>query len=983
MPGNLVNTLYPPQVNTFLPAFVNTQDATIYFSISQYNSSTDIQRVHISLVNQLNNENALNNLSGVIFSPLNFDEASGMYFAVIPTTAVKGNQFNINQFYKVQLRFDTYNGDVPNTDREITSYLLQNQIYFSEWSSVCLIKPILEPHIELRQFDTYTGDSTITFNKGIIPISGKIFFGDNSVVETETLQSFQIQIVEEYVDNVVLQSPVIYTGDSIDPNDINYRIDLQGLNTEDDTRFRLRIIATTKNQYILKQEWNFQISEFLDDESFDPEITAEMDNDEGIATISVRNVQTVFGTIYIKRASSIDNFQNWEDFYIAQVAGDIDLTLEDNTVSSLVWYRYSIQMENIVGALTRVYRSNIIMPEFYEAIFSRGKQQLKIQYNYNISNFKPVVNRAKIDTLGGRFPKFAENAILNYKQFSISGLISSEADVHEKFLNKEDYFDDNYQRYEIYKQDFGVTDLVRNEYQDYVIGDSIYSGYLTTTQNDWLWEREFREEVMKWLNDGEPKLYRSMAEGAMVVMLTDISLTPNATLGRRLYSFSATVYEVAEATSLETLDSLGVFEIRRPETGIGGGEIDPEPEYVEVLKVGQLYQYQVTHNNNIISDILRDLQIEYGAISGSGEDMIFDSANVLSDKIPDEITLKSVKIFFHNKPNIYLPSTTGGSQNLILVRDPANYSADQRSRMMLGYTFNVGTTASDGRNLIFVNQKGYHQLPDNLDITHLSFDNIVNDSGPGDTVTIEYVIVYKEKNNTSTIISGQSVDRTVVGQEEGVFDYEEYIGEQIRSKYNFVKTGEYYQRMQYWRGICLDVEPFAIAHIKYYREDEYNDYIVGETGVLHMLKDVSVQDLCFKGRRMKEQPLSRQRFLEDWEYVLDKSVTDGEGEENNSLFWNEDRSKPVNIVSNNVLQEDLSNQWEIVINNNASGNIYFEAVPNPQRNTVYKINEELKIYYKDQWFDFEETSIEGVGIAHVPIEGMINYYGNVIRSDYS
>ena len=88
-------------------------------------------------------------------------------------------------------------------------------------------------------------------------------------------------------------------------------------------------------------------------------------------------------------------------------------------------------------------------------------------------------------------------------------------------------------------------------------------------------------------------------------------------------------------------------------------------------------------------------------------------------------------------------------------------------------------------------------------------------------------------------------------------------------------------------------------------------------------------------------------------------------------------------VFNNVLQEHLSNQWEIVINNNVSGNIYFEAVPNPQRNTVYKINEELKIYYKDQWFDFEETSIEGVGIAHVPIEGMINYYGNVIRSDYS
>lgn len=923
MPRTLLNTLYPPQISTFQSAFINTSDAVVYFSLSPYNSSSSIQRVHISLQNQLNNENALNNATGILISDLRYDTASGLYYIVIPVTSVVGGQFNINQYYKVQIRFDSYDGEVPTEEKQLNSYLLDYQTYFSEWSSVCLIKPILQPNIQLRTFDTYEGENTISFNKGIIPISGKVFFGDNSVVETETLQSYKIQILKKDSEDVVLSSPTIYTGDNLNPNDINYRIDLQGINTDDEVEFRLRVSIVTKNQYSTSKTYNFQIAEFLEEETFDPTLEVTMNDEEGIATLHITNVQTIFGTVYIKRGSSLDNFTTWEEIRVEKIAGPIDLTIEDNTVTSLVWYRYSIQMENSRGALTNVYRSNVFMPRFYDAIISRGETQFKVLYNYSISSFKPVVNRSKIDTLGGRYPKFAENAILNYKQFSISGLISSEADVHQKFLNKRNYFSDNWNRYEVYKQDTGVTDLVRNDYSDWFGEENIYDDYLTTTKDDWLWEREFREEAIKWLNDGEPKLYRSMTEGTMAVMLTDINLTPNATLGRRIWNFTATVYEIAEADSLSTLDSLGIFEVIRPEesTGSGGGSgsIDPEPEYVEVVKVGQLYQYTITDKNNILSVILQDLKTKYGG--------------VLDDKDPDDLYLKDVKIFFHNQPNVYLQI----GQNLMLVENPgeSSWSDDQRDRMMLGYVFNVTTSASEGNSLFFVNQKGYYQLPDKLDITGLSFDRI------GDVVTIEYVMVYKEKNNVSTIISGSSVDRTVIGQESGVFKPEQYLGEQIRAKYNFVKTGEYYQRMQYWRGICLDVEPFAIAHIQYYKDDDYNDYVVGETGVLHLLKNFSIQDMCFLGRRMKKRAYDRQPFLEEWEFVLDSES----GEEDSEKYTSTSQIKK------------------------------------PKRNVVYNINDSLKIYYKDEWYDFEEKA-EDTGWAVVPIEGMINYYGQVVQSDY-
>jgi hypothetical protein len=53
---------------------------------------------------------------------------------------------------------------------------------------------------------------------------------------------------------------------------------------------------------------------------------------------------------------------------------------------------------------------------------------------------------------------------------------------------------------------------------------------------------------MSFLYDDTIKLYRSGAEGNILIKLMDISLTPNETLGRMVYSFSCTAYEVADST---------------------------------------------------------------------------------------------------------------------------------------------------------------------------------------------------------------------------------------------------------------------------------------------------------------------------------------------------------------------------------------------------------------------------------------------------
>lgn len=118
MASTLISTLYPPVIDTFMPAFINTTDAKVYFSISPFNNSSDIQRVHVSLQNQLNNENALKRITGILVRPLKYDTSSGLYYVVIPVTEIKGGQFNINQFYKVQIRFDNNTENVPGTGEE-------------------------------------------------------------------------------------------------------------------------------------------------------------------------------------------------------------------------------------------------------------------------------------------------------------------------------------------------------------------------------------------------------------------------------------------------------------------------------------------------------------------------------------------------------------------------------------------------------------------------------------------------------------------------------------------------------------------------------------------------------------------------------------------------------------------------------------------------------------------------------------------------
>ena len=104
--------LYPPIVMDTAPAFVRTESCKVYFSLSMYNSVTDIKNVQVSLVNQKTNASALKTSlypSGIKLTNLQYDPDKkgdyNYYIQIDPARDLEDGIFGLNQFYKVQLRF--------------------------------------------------------------------------------------------------------------------------------------------------------------------------------------------------------------------------------------------------------------------------------------------------------------------------------------------------------------------------------------------------------------------------------------------------------------------------------------------------------------------------------------------------------------------------------------------------------------------------------------------------------------------------------------------------------------------------------------------------------------------------------------------------------------------------------------------------------------------------------------------------------------
>lgn len=186
------------------------------------------------------------------------------------------------------------------------------------------------------------------------------------------------------------------------------------------------------------------------------------------------------------------------------------LLLKDLTLEQGVSYEYSIKEKIDEYKYSKRNITDSISIDFEDIYLSDNERQLKIRFDPKVSSLKNTILESKTDTIGSPYPFFFRNGTVKYKEIPISGLISYQMDEDNMF-----------------------TDNKPQTTLSWMTGENVAA------------EREFKLEVLEWLSNGKPKLFRSPTEGNYMIRLMNVSLSPNDTLSRTIHSFSATGYEIS------------------------------------------------------------------------------------------------------------------------------------------------------------------------------------------------------------------------------------------------------------------------------------------------------------------------------------------------------------------------------------------------------------------------------------------------------
>lgn len=603
-------TLYPPNVPSYVPAFVYNEACMLTFTLSDINMYVgDVQGIHISIIKQSTGKSVVNksfNISpevycatGIVILNISLEDWPSEYITYdsqgnkVYTLPLSGEfvttgddiGWGLGWIYKIQIRFSdlAYDESIGQS-----AWLNQNANHFSEWSTFCITKAIGYPRWSsfLNNID-YLSSSTLNFIAD--------YSNDDS---SEILYSYKLQLWKDewkddeegnsIFDNCYLleESEEIYTNQYYNPNQIQYNFKTKLENTYFDDEelgnmeYFLIIGYTTLNKYshsLLSfplntaipyedsiEKYNYPEGQWWIDVQYSQDaqtpvqvITADIIDTVGNSSFkSDFNNQTFIaqeeeeGRIGLKlylnddtpqtdifiitRADSKDNFQTWTDikwiFCNDTIINQLPMIF-DYTIESGVWYKYSVQTYKYneeAGMHIRGIMNTMALPVLREFEFAyligEGGRQLKLQYNNNMNSYVYNYSDSKTDTIGGKYPFITRNGNMKYRTIPINGLISFNMDEQELFTNDTELY--------IYPDIITRYQNRHQQYRDY----------------DYIKERDFREKVLAFLQDGKPKLFKSTSEGNLIIRLMQVAAQPNQSLNRMIFSFTSTGHEVADAT---------------------------------------------------------------------------------------------------------------------------------------------------------------------------------------------------------------------------------------------------------------------------------------------------------------------------------------------------------------------------------------------------------------------------------------------------
>ena len=518
----LIAKLNPPQISSKLPAFAEGK-LRIPFNLNRAVGRNQFETMSVII------RTVSTNVQKAILFSKNITPKHGAPGEYVVEFTYNDGEFQpqVGQYYKVQLAcVDT----VSNPEEPVVGY----------YSSVGVIKHTAKPRVIIRGREgdgilnntyEYTG---LYSQEGGDPTEKVYSYCFNLYDENNKLVATSgEQVHNSSTDVEVYESTDVWTlRKKLTPN-INYQIEYS---------------ITTMNGY---SDGSGKYS-VLEASTVPPNLAARLKaipnrEDAYIDLLLVGDGldKLYSGSFILLRSSSEDNYDSWYEltkFQLAQWnAQDVKQICRDYTIQQGVSYIYAIQAYNSVGLFSdrMTNEEGAVTCDFEDAFLYDGERQLKIRFNPKVSTFKSTVLETKIDTLGGQYPFIFRNGDVNYKEFAVSGLLSLVGDENNEFKTN---------------IPAGFAQAAREE------TPSLWKN--STDQPHWLTgenyykEREFKIQALEWLNNGQPKLFKSSAEGNFIVRLMNVTLTPMDMLGRMLHTFNANAYEIAEC-SFDNLHDYG------------------------------------------------------------------------------------------------------------------------------------------------------------------------------------------------------------------------------------------------------------------------------------------------------------------------------------------------------------------------------------------------------------------------------------------
>lgn len=568
----MATTLFPPEVLIDQPTQIYGKENVyyLYFSFSQFNTMSDIAAVQITL-RDISNNNIIKNEKapyGIYqFETINIQqkENNNMYYIGISDSWLTKSSANTQ--FKFQIRFVSTGSIVSHLDYNFPTWISKNSGRLSEWSEVGILQLTEEPtftcspqpHLNEKGFfesKIFTGNITISYNNNYDSVEKiRLKLGEADWTNWITVDSpYQDKTTNKYI------SSLSYTFKNLLLNNHEYKILIEYQTHKKYNQIYSLFTFTT----------GFIEEDILPTGGISMSVIPEIDRGDMILTIKglYKIINPDFKPnnlihIQIMRTSSeaINPYSIWEkvrdcSFLISEQ--EDTFIWRDTTIAASVWYKYGF----ILVAPNNVYSKFYTPAEepkvcYFEDMFlDNNDSSLRIRFDQDLTNFKYVVNEQITNTLGNQYPTIFRSGNTKYRQFNISGTICSEAE--NMYDNSVGIFNNSVMIHNKSQEKILIEEISKNIlYSEDIIkskvGEEYYNNFIKQYNiqpnvNNYIYEKYFRDKVIDILYANNVKLLRTLTEGNILVKLTNISLTPNKTLSRRIYSFSATATEIAEDT---------------------------------------------------------------------------------------------------------------------------------------------------------------------------------------------------------------------------------------------------------------------------------------------------------------------------------------------------------------------------------------------------------------------------------------------------